>query len=277
MDIQRCLIAFIIPFVFFFSIIISMYIKRNNENIKKKVATSNTRIKNYIIEPLALNFLFLFLIYFVPFITAKIPEDILEKGYERDIRLNYILIALGIAFPYLVLVIYKALGYTKKFSLLKEQINMIYSITLVFGFLSLLWFTFTGDSQKDISASIVSQYLVAPFGMLLGEIIPYDCFYSKDGLLYEIKNNFRDKFFFKGDSSDNQNEYRKKSAAVIILTLLSNIIVSLIFNNDTFMRKLDGYVVTAVALGILLSPVPVLIIDKVVKYKENHWYDDFSN
>ena len=43
------------------------------------------------------------------------------------------------------------------------------------------------------------------------------------------------------------------------------------------MRKLDGYVITAIALGILLSPVPVLIADKVNEYKEDHQFDDLSN
>ena len=157
----------------------------------------------------------------------------------------------------------KLITYNKEIIDVKYK-NIIYLISVIVGFGALLKFAWANRNIKDSNANDILQYLVAPMGLLLGELLPISCLYSNKGFITAFTDNVEENYSLKGRGAF--------GCFVVVFSIILNLIIFLIFNCESAMRFIDTTSNILFILGIggalALSPVPYILIDKKHQLKK---------
>ena len=243
--------ALIVIITFIIASIISFFL---GEKVINKVYEQIKRIWTIF----CFNALFWFAIYVVPLFSLSIPDkDTISVA-------SIILTIASIILPFLTIFVgNKLITYNKEIIDVKYK-NIIYLISVIVGFGALLKFAWANRNIKDSNANDILQYLVAPMGLLLGELLPISCLYSNKGFITAFTDNVEENYSLKGRGAF--------GCFVVVFSIILNLIIFLIFNCESAMRFIDTTSNILFILGIggalALSPVPYILIDKKHQVKK---------
>ena len=196
------------------------------------------------------NALFWFAIYFIPLFALSFPE-------KNTISIYSILLALAsIILPFLTIFTgNKLITYNKDVIDIKYK-NMMYGISALIGFISFMFFALGNRNIKDNNANDILQYLIAPVGLLLGELFPLSCLYSNKGVKAALKDNFEENYNIKGAFS----------WFVIAFSLALNVFIAFVFNSEKVVRFIDNphniAFILFIGLALALSPIPYILLKR---------------
>lgn len=196
------------------------------------------------------NALFWVAIYIIPLLSLSIPE-------QDKISTPSILLAIAsIILPFLTIFIgNKIITYNKDIINVKYK-NIMYGISALIGSISLIVFAFRNRNIKDSNADGILQYLIAPVGLLLGELFPLSCLYSNKGMKDAFEDNFIENYFFKGSLG----------WFVLVFSVFLNVFIAFIFNSEKVIHFIDNLsniaFILSIGLALALSPIPYILYEK---------------
>lgn len=233
----------IVLIIFIITIIISFLLGKNGLN---KVRFYIQRVWTL----LCFNALFGVAIYIIPLLSLSIPDQ------NKISTPSIVLTVASLLLPFLtILVGNKIITYNKDIIDVKYK-NIIYLISAVIGSVSLIVFAFRHRNIEERDANAILQYLVAPVGLLLGELFPLNCLYSNKGIKKALVKNLKENYAFKG----------ALGWVTIVFSFALNVIILLIFNCENVEHFIDDLsnimFVLAIGLSLALSPVPYILFER---------------
>ena len=205
---------------------------------KEKTNYEETTINNNEISKWIFHFscICIFIVYFLPALFYCFYNS------ADCIILKILLLLLNVVSIYVVMWIMDSFLFKSKEKVLDTNIkNLIYLLTLIVAFIALAIFGLLNLKNGDDDTDDFLQYMIAPLGALIGNIIPLKSMYSVKGAKKEIFENIKSEYFIE-KKEDKKIAYR--------ITLFINAIIVFFFIFSQLTSILDNAYLVSIFIGI---------------------------
>lgn len=215
---------------------------------KEKTNYEETTINNNEISKWIFHFscICIFIVYFLPALFYCFYKS------ADCIILKILLLLLNVVSIYVVMWIMDSSLFKSKEKTLDTNIkNLIYLLTLIVAFITLVIFgllNFGDLINGDEDTDDFLEYMIAPLGALIGNIIPLKSVYSVKGAKKEIYENIKGEYFIE------KKEDKKRTYCI---TLSINTIIALFFIFEKLTSILDNTYLVSIVLGIGIASLLV--------------------
>jgi len=228
--------------------------KENVINVESKI-NNNSNIKWLIIH---FSCICIFIVYYLPVLFYCFYKSV------DCIILKILLLLFNVVSIYVVMWIMDSSLFKSKEKVLDTNIkNLIYLLTLIVAFITLVIFgllNFGDLINGDEDTDDFLEYMIAPLGALIGNIIPLKSVYSVKGAKKEIYENIEGEYFIE-KKEDKKGEYfiekKEDKKRTYCITLSINAIIALFFIFDKLIYIWDNTYLVSIVLGIGIASLLV--------------------